>query len=206
MFHTNSGILKTLSYQNLKGMLRIITLLSVLVGVHLATTPTKSPEWEGTTDIPEEIEVGEDVTTNNSSIPTTPPANDPIEQNDFYNPTRRPPNVNSKTPKLRVKNIPMTAVKSTEKTTLQPTEPTEAVETEVEFEAEGTTGGNVTTDSNLQRKNTGSCPPLHDAVVEHHVILRHGECEIVISQDDSIRWFNKPGQSPPSVFVRHINT
>lgn len=65
---------------------------------------------------------------------------DPIEQNDFYNPTRRPPNVNSKTPKLPVKNIPMTTVKSTEKTTLQPTEPTEAVETEVEFEAEGTTG------------------------------------------------------------------
>lgn len=50
-------------------------MFSVLVGVHLATTPSKSPEWEGTTDIPEEIEVGEDVTTNNSSIPTTPPAN-----------------------------------------------------------------------------------------------------------------------------------
>ncbi|XP_052061654.1 uncharacterized protein LOC127701694 [Mytilus californianus] len=201
MFLTNSGILRT--YQNLKGMLRIITLLSVLVGVHLATTTTRSPEWEGTTDIPEEIEVGEDVTTNNSSIPTTPLANDPIEQNDFYNPTRRPQNVNSKTTKP-VKVISMTTVKSTRKTTSEPTEAPEAMETEVEYE--GTSGGNATSKSNLQRKNTGSCPPLHDAIVEHHVILRHGECEIVISQDDSIRWFNKPGKSPPSVFVRHINT
>lgn len=39
------------------------------------TTTTANPGWEGTTDIPEEIEVGEDVTTNNSSIPTTPLAN-----------------------------------------------------------------------------------------------------------------------------------
>ena len=49
----------------------------VVNGVYLQhdvnkTTTTVNPGWEGTTDIPEEIEVGEDVTTNNASIPTTP--------------------------------------------------------------------------------------------------------------------------------------
>lgn len=68
-------------------MIRTLLLTSVL-GACLSTT-VQPPS--SVTDIPEEIERGEDVTTNNSSIPTTPFANDPMEQNDFYNPTRKPP-------------------------------------------------------------------------------------------------------------------
>ena len=61
--------------------IHFIIFLQVVNGVYLqnavnktttTTTTTANPDWEGTTDIPEEIEVGEDVTTNNASIPTTP--------------------------------------------------------------------------------------------------------------------------------------
>ena len=41
------------------------------------------------------------------------------------------------------------------------------------------TGSNVANKrGTLPAQNTGSCPPLHDAIVEHHVILRHGDCEM----------------------------
>ncbi|XP_062600346.1 uncharacterized protein LOC134261980 [Saccostrea cucullata] len=51
-------------------------------------------------------------------------------------------------------------------------------------------------------KNQGdnTCPVFKETIMEHHIILRHGGCEIILSQDDAIRWFGRPTR--PLVYSR----
>ncbi|XP_052719486.1 uncharacterized protein LOC128191457 isoform X1 [Crassostrea angulata] len=45
-----------------------------------------------------------------------------------------------------------------------------------------------------------ACPVFRETIMEHHVILRRNGCEIVLSQDDAIRWFGRP--TGPLVYSR----
>lgn len=46
-----------------------------------------------------------------------------------------------------------------------------------------------------------ACPVFRETIMEHHVILRRNGCEIVLSQDDAIRWFGRP--TGPLVYSRN---
>ncbi|XP_060076951.1 uncharacterized protein LOC132556556 [Ylistrum balloti] len=132
------------------------------------------------TDIPEEREIGEDVTTLIGGITQPTPAEDPVEQHDL-------------SPGAGIHTTPP----MNEHTSIYHTGTTlpyhhHSYSTTEEVEPEDRLPG------------TGNCPEFEDITKEHHVIIRHENCEIFISHDDSIRWFGQPGFSPPSVYVRNF--
>ncbi|XP_021357842.1 uncharacterized protein LOC110453280 [Mizuhopecten yessoensis] len=132
------------------------------------------------TDIPEEREIGEDVTTSRGGITQPTPAEDPVEQHDLS------PGAGAQT------TTPMnghTAARHFGTTMPYQHHPFATTE---EVEPEDLLPG------------LGNCPLFEDVTKEHHVIIRHENCEIFVSHDDSIRWFGEPGLSPPSVYVRNF--
>ncbi|XP_069141025.1 uncharacterized protein [Argopecten irradians] len=135
------------------------------------------------TDIPEEREIGEDMTTVRGGIPQPTPAEDPVEQHDLSpsagTHTTPPMNVHASTYAFHHAGTTMSF-----------------------FDQHYTTTEEVEPEDQLP--GTGNCVEFDDITKEHHVIIRHENCEIFISHDDSIRWFGEPGLSPPSVYVRNF--
>lgn len=70
-----------------------------------------------------------------------------------------------------------------------------------EVDAEGTTSGRNGSGINQRASpRESACPVFKETIMEHHVILRRNGCEIVLSQDDAIRWFGRP--TGPLVYSR----
>ncbi|XP_048775610.2 uncharacterized protein LOC125680212 [Ostrea edulis] len=54
--------------------------------------------------------------------------------------------------------------------------------------------------NNQETAGDSTCPVFKETIMEHHVILRRDGCEIILSQDDALRWFGRPTR--PLVYSR----